>query len=341
VVTIGVAYGTEKKQWLERAVEQFRETPDGKRYGVKLIGMGSLEAAHAILKGDETIHVWSPASSLYRYQLVDEWKIKRTGDPIAASKQLALTPMVFVFWDKRHDAFVAKYKQASFRTVAQALAEPGGWTAIANQSQWGLFKFGHTDPNQSNSGLMTLVLEAYDYHQKNSGLSLGDITDVGFQKWVGGLYKGVSGLSNSTGNMMLEMVQRGPSTYDALFVYESTAIEYAKSAAGRWGNLRVVYPERNAWNDNPYYILNVPWSSPEHRKGAEKFMEFLLSEPIQAAALEHGFRPAEVKVPINGPDSPFTLYATYGLQIDLPSVCEPPPPEVISNLLLNWQRSRP
>jgi hypothetical protein len=55
----------------------------------------------------------------------------------------------------------------------------------------------------------------------------------------------------------------------------------------------------------------------------------------------HGFRPANVNVPVNEPSSPFMLYAPYGLKIDMASVCDPPPPEVISNLLLSWQRVRP
>lgn len=340
-VTIGVAYGTEKRTWLTWAVEQFAQTKDGAKIEVKLIPLGSIEAAHAIVKGDQSINVWSPASSLYRYQLADEWRLKNSSEVIAKEEPLALTPMVFVFWDERYEQFIAKYKEVTFRTIARALAEPGGWGAIAKKEEWGLFKFGHTHPNQSNSGLMTLVLEAQDFHNKATPLTVGEITSADFQSFANGLWRGASGLSNSTGNMMREMVQRGPSTYDALFVYESTAIDFIKSAEGRWGKLKVVYPARNVWNDNPYYVLNVPWSTSAQRKASEQFLAYLLSEPVQRRALEHGFRPANVTVPVNGTDSPFTLYGGYGLKIDLTTVCDPPPAEVISNLLLSWQRVRP
>ncbi len=93
--------------------------------------------------------------------------------------------------------------------------------------------------------------------------------------------------------MMRDMVLRGPSTFDGLLVYESVAIDYLKSAEGRWGELRVVYPKRNMWNDNPYYVLDVPWSSADQRKAAERFLDFLLSVPVQQRSLEHGFRPGE------------------------------------------------
>ncbi len=74
---------------------------------------------------------------------------------------------------------------------------------------------------------------AYDFHGKSRGLELKDILDVRFQAWLADFERGVSGLSNSTGNLMRDMVLRGPSTFDGLFVYESVVIDYLKSAEGR------------------------------------------------------------------------------------------------------------
>jgi ABC-type sulfate transport system substrate-binding protein len=155
-----------------------------------------------------------------------------------------------------------------------------------------------------------------------------------------GFERAVSGLSNSTGNMMKEMVLKGPSSYDALLVYENVTIDYLKNAEGRWGQLRVVYPEYNAWNDNPYYIIDAPWSSKYQRQAAETFLSFLLNEPIQKESLVHGFRPANPNVPIKYSDSPFVKYADYGIKVDLAKVCEAPRGEVVNNLLQSWQRSQ-
>jgi ABC-type Fe3+ transport system substrate-binding protein len=337
---VGIAYGTEKQRWLEWAVQEFAKSRDGKRIKVNLIPMGSLEGAHALLNGDQRIHVWSPASALYKDIFVQEWQIKYSQNPILKEEAIALSPMVFVIWDERYQAFVQKYKAFSFATVSQALQEKGGWESIAQKPEWGLFKFGHTHPNESNSGLMTIVLTAYSYQKKTKGLELKDVVDVGFQNWLQSFERGVSGLSNSTGNMMREMVLKGPSSYDGLFVYESVAIDYLKNAEGRWGQLRVAYPEYNAWNENPYYIIDASWSSKAQRKAAETFLTFLLSEPIQKESLAHGFRPANANVPIKFPDSPFVKYADYGVKVDLGKICEPPRAEVVNNLLQSWQRSQ-
>jgi ABC-type glycerol-3-phosphate transport system substrate-binding protein len=339
-VEVGIAYGTEKERWLKWAVDEFAKTRDGKKIKVNLIPMGSLEGAHALLNGDQRIQVWSPASALYKDIFVQEWQVKYSQNPILKEEPLALSPMVFVFWDERYQAFLPKYKTVSFGTLAQALQEKGGWESIAQKPEWGLFKLGHTHPNESNSGLMTIVLAAYSYQKKSKDLELKDVVDVGFQNWLQTFEHGVSGLSNSTGNMMREMVLKGPSSYDALIVYENVAIDYLKNAEGRWGQLRVVYPEYNAWNDNPYYIIDAPWSSKDQRKAAETFLQFLLSEPIQKESLKHGFRPANPSVPIKFPESPFVKYTDYGIRVDLAKICDPPHGEVVNNLLQSWQRSQ-
>ncbi|HSS79138.1 MAG TPA: hypothetical protein VLV54_20630 [Thermoanaerobaculia bacterium] len=117
------------------------------------------------------------------------------------------------------------------------------------------------------------------------------------------------------------------------------AIDYLKNAEGRWGELRVVYPKRNLWNENPYYILNATWSSPERQQAAGRFLDFLLSEPIQKQSLVHGFRPGNPAVPVRFPGSPFDALKRFGLSVDLGTMCEAPKAEVINNLLQWWQRS--
>jgi len=339
-VEFGIAYGTEKKKWLQWAVEEYAKTPEGAKTKINLIPMGSVEGAMAILSDDTRIHVWSPASAAYKDVFVQEWQFKHGKTPIVREEPLALTPMVFVMWQERYDAFIAKYQKLDFQTLSQALKEPGGWDAIAGKPEWGVLKFSHTNPNQSNSGIVTLVLLAYDYAKKNAGLTLKDVLQPGFQTWMNGIENSVSGMSNSTGNLMRDMVLRGPSTYDVVFVYENVVIDYLKNAEGRWGSLRVAYPKANMWNENPYYVLDAPWISKEQRKAADQFADFLISEPIQREALKHGFRPGNPNVPIRFPESPFTVYADTGIQIDIGTVCEPPRAEVINNLLEIWQRGR-
>jgi len=341
-VEFGIAYGTEKERWLKWAVDEFSRTGAGRGIKINLIGMGSLEGAQALLRDDaesKKIHVWSPASALYTDVFLSEWQMKFNRQPFVRAEQLALSPMVFVLWKERYDAFTPKYGEVTFKSVATAMKEPSGWAGIADKPDWGLFKFGHTHPNQSNSGLMTLVLLAHDLTGQTGELTMKDILQPGFQSGMTEIERAVRGLVKSTGTMMRDMVLRGPSSYDGLFVYESVVIDYLHNAENRWGPLHVIYPKTNMWNDNPYYIVDAPWSTPEQRKAADAFLEFLLSEPIQKQSLVHGFRPANVSVPVRFPDSPFVKFESSGLKIDIGTVVEAPKAQVINELLGSWQRS--
>lgn len=340
-VTIGIAYGTEKKSWLEWAVTQFQNSREGRGITINLLPKGSQQGAQAVLADDQSIHAWAPASSLAKDGLVLDWQVRHSGNPIAQEEMLALTPMVFVWWKERHDAFVAKYRSVDFLTIAQALAEKTGWVGIANRPEWGLFKFGHTNPNKSNSGLVTLVGMAYDFHRKDRGLTLADVLKPDFQAWLGATESAATGIANdSTGTMMREMVLKGPSAYDCLYVYESVAIDYLKHAEGRWGALTITYPTRNVWNDNPFYVLDVPWSSPAQRQACARFLAFLLTEPVQKQALVHGFRPANTQVPVLFAGSPFEQFKGHGLRNDISATTEIPKGEVVMNLLASFQRSQ-
>lgn len=337
-VEFGIAYGTEKQRWLEWAVEQYGSTPEGKHTRINLIPMGSMEGAHAAIQGDQRIQVWSPASSVYKDTFVEDWQAKYNSNPIAREEQLVLTPMVFVMWDERYQAFQKHYTTVDFDTINRALHESGGWQTIAGRGDWGLFKFGHTNPGESNSGIQALLLAGHSYFKKSADLTVSEVTDPGFQSWLSRLESATNSDSNSTGNLMKEMVLKGPSSYDALLVYESVAIDYLKNAEGRWGTLHVIYPEYNTWNDSPYYILNATWSSDEQRKAAGKFLDFLLTEPVQRQSIVHGFRPADPNVPIRTPDGPWTEFAKEGVKIDLGKICAPPKAEIATNLLASWQR---
>jgi serine/threonine-protein kinase len=338
-VQINVAYGTEKQRWFEAAAAEFQKSAAGRGITVSLHGMGSMEGARAVLEGPGPIpmQVWSPASSAYRELFERQWRAKHGRAPILQAENLAMTPMIFVMWESRRDPFIKKYAKVRFQTLAAAMEEPGGWGTIGAHPEWGRFKFGHTHPNESNSGLISLVLMAYEYFQKEHNLSHSEIAQAGFQRWLRGFELAVArpggALSHSTGTLMREMVLRGPSQYDCLVIYENLAIDYLDAAKDRWGPLVVDYPEPNMWNEHPYYILDVPWSDPGQRAAARAFLKFLMSEPVQRRALDHGFRPGNPDVSLRFADSPLIRHAGRGLRIDLPRMCEPPSDDVVQNLL--------
>lgn len=60
-------------------------------------------------------------SSAYRDLFEQEWRASHQNNPILNSENLALTPMVFVMWADRREAFIKKYGKVNFKTVGQAM----------------------------------------------------------------------------------------------------------------------------------------------------------------------------------------------------------------------------
>jgi ABC-type Fe3+ transport system substrate-binding protein len=336
-VEIGIAYGTEKRKWLEWAVAEFAKTEEGKNIKVKLIPMGSIEGAKAVLAKDKRIHVWSPASSLVEELLTDPWSREYNKSPILSDAPLALTPMVIVMWKERYEAFHAKYPETNFTTIGEALLVDTGWEGIAGKPEWGFFNFGHTKPTHSNSGLLSLVLMAYDFHSLRRGVKAKHIMDKEFLTWLETVEENMNVDETSTGRLMTRMLRFGPSELDGVIVYENLALANLGTAAGRWGEIQVVYPSQNVWNDNPYYILDVPWTDEDHQNAAKVFQFFLLSEKSQRVVRDkYLFRPANIDLPIVEEGSAFSKLQNI-VHVNVPAI-QRPKAEVLNQLIDVWKR---
>ncbi|HEY0255698.1 MAG TPA: substrate-binding domain-containing protein, partial [Kofleriaceae bacterium] len=214
---IDVMYSTEKKDWIEAVVADFAKAhPDIK---VNLVGKGSIDAAQAILDGNATPTVWSPADTMAMNLLASDWQTKNHADLIAQSgddapQALLLTPLVFVCWEDRAQALLkASGGTISWKVINQAVTSPKGWPAVGGQGKWGFVKLGHTDPTKSNSGIEALYLMALEFTGK-SKIVVEDLLDPKLQDFIKGTEKGVTKFEPSTGTFMTDMVRFGPSKYD-------------------------------------------------------------------------------------------------------------------------------
>ncbi len=344
-VVVSMAYGTEKEAWLQDATQRFIQTNptiNGRPIQVELQGIGSREIVTRIIDGSLQPVVVSPASSIQIELLEHEWQT-RNGNSILrdgadAPQPLVLTPLVLVAWQDRAEALWPSGPDRLWSDLHDALADPQGWQAVGGDPNWGLVKFGHTSPETSNSGIQTLVLLAYGYYGKSTGLETADILDADFQTWLADIEGAVLEFGDSTGTFMTSMVQFGPSKYDIVAVYENLAIQNIDAAQNRWGAIRVYYPPATMISDHPFAMLDAPWVTPEQQQAAAVFRDFLLSRPIQELSLEHGFRPANPQVGFDSPNSPFARYESYGIQKQISSEVEVPSADVLNNLIDYWRR---
>jgi ABC-type Fe3+ transport system substrate-binding protein len=259
-------------------------------------------------------------------------------------RSLLLTPLVFVAWESRAKVLLGKESELKWSNLKDAVSSKKGWAGLGGDPAWAFVKFGHTDPSKSNSGLQALALMAYGFADKQNGLSVAEVTAQPFQDFVKALEAGRSGqdfAAGSTGTFMQNLIRQGPSLYDVVVVYEALAISEVPRAKGRWEPLRVFYPNINLWNDHPICLLNTEWVTPEQKKAAALLADFLMSAPVQHAALRSGYRPGNLDVPVitTEADNPFNKYKDIGIKVDVPRIAQPPEGAVLQALLQTYQRN--
>lgn len=343
VTEISMLYSTEKKDWIEAAQVVFQK--DHPEIKVNLVGKGSLSAAQAIVDDKEKPTVFSPADTLVLNLASSDWKTKGRGDLFATSgddapQSLVITPLVFVIWEDRAEALLKSSKGViSWKSLHKAIASPQGWPAVGGKAAWGFVKLGHTDPTLSNSGLQALYLMSLEFYGKPS-VDIGDLLKPDYQTFVKETEKGVSKFESSTGTFMTEMVRFGPSKYDVAVVYENLAVSEIEHAQGRWGNLRVYYPQTTLWSDHPAAIVQGDWVTAAQKSAARTWLAHLRSRAVQERALSFGFRPGDPSVPVKTGDAqnPYTRLAQYGIQVDIPPVAKAPDGAVVRNLMTMWSR---
>lgn len=340
-VTISIVYGSEKEAWLEPLVAEFNDaaytTEDGTRITVEATPMGSIESVRAIVDGEIQPTVWSPASSVYLPVFNAEWRKTHAEDIVDPnSNDLVLSPVVIAMWQPMAEAIGWPDEPIGWADIAELAASDEGWEAYG-YPEWGTFKFGHTHPDFSNSGIVSIIAEAYAGAGKVRDLTLEDLGDEQTIEFMRGVESAIIHYGTSTGFFARRMFERGPSYLSAAVMYENLIVEQeTKRLNGEVAQLPVVaiYPKEGTfWSNHPYGVLNAPWVSDAQREAAGIFEDFLLAEPQQRTAIEYGFRPAVPNIALTSP-----LDANHGVDISQPqTVLEVPSAEVIAGIQDLWQ----
>jgi Ca-activated chloride channel family protein len=325
-VTLVVAYGSEKKTWLEESARAFEasgaKTRSGKAIKIDGHALGSGEAQQAILDGSLKPHVYSPASSAYITLLDLAWQARpgaatTAGKPLApAGEPVVLSPIVIAMWKPMAEALGWPGKAIGWADIIKISGDPKGWAALGHP-EWGAFKLGHTHPEFSNSGLLAILAEAYAGAGKQRDLGAADLAAAKTREFMAAVEGSIVHYGKSTGFFADKLLDRGPAYMSAAVLYENLVVESYGKKNDAGFPLVAVYPlEGTFWSDHPYSILDAEWVGAEEREAAQAFLAFLKARPQQERALALGFRPADPAVAIGAP-------------VDAAHGCDPKQPETL------------
>ncbi len=346
IVTVVLAYGSEKKSWLTDAIARFNDQaarlPSGEQVRIEGQAVGSGAAVEDLVDGTVKAHAWAPASTMYREVLNRAWTAHQGAlgakkEILDEGKSLVLSPVVLGMWKPMAQALGWPDKAIGWSDVLSLSRDPKGW-ATKGHAEWGSFKFGHTHPNFSNSGTLSVLAEAYAALGLTRGLSKEALAKPKVAPFMESIEQSVVHYGKSTGFFSEKMLGRGPSFLSAAVLYENLVVDsYTRPEfQTRDLDLVCVYPKEGTfWIDNPFYVLDAPWSDAPHQQAAGMFRSFLLSFAEQTVAMtKFGFRPSDPKIAIGAP-----LDAAHGVNPKEPqTLLEVPSTDVVESALQLWTK---
>ncbi|MBE3558341.1 MAG: extracellular solute-binding protein [Ktedonobacteraceae bacterium] len=300
-----------------------------------------------ILDGKIKPDIWSPAGSVWISLLNAQWSAQHNGANLIGTgahdvPSLVNSPVVIAMWRPLAEALGWPGKAIGWSDIAKLSTDPHGWSAYGHpelDSQFGSFKFGHTHPGYSNSGLDSVIAMNYAAVNKRSGLTSADVKSAMAKQFVNNVESSVIHYGDSTGFFAEKMFGKGPAFLSACVMYESLVVE--ANNGKKYPHLPypvvAIYPKEGTFfSDHPFAVLQADWVTPAKKAAAQVLRQFLLAPAQQKKALQYGFRPSDPRMQLTAP-----LDKAHGVDPAQPqSVLPIPNAGVVSDIGNIWQEQR-
>ncbi len=296
-----------KEDWINVVTDAFNKaeskTKSGKPVFVRVTHVTSGGSQQDILSGKIKPTVWSPGDQSWIDGANQVWQ-DRTGKPLVSGpcKPTVYAPIGFGMWRPMAEALGWPDKPISWDTIVQLASDPQGWASVGHP-EWGDFKFGHTHPDYSNSGLLIMTALAYGTLGETSGLTAAQVKsqaviDAMRQVELHTYHYGVQ-----SRDLVSLMVRRGPSYLHAINTSESEIIKaHRESASQMRFPLVFIFPAKGTfWTEQPFCLVDADWVTDEQREAAQLYEDYLLKPEQQALAVDNGLRPVDTSIALHAP----------------------------------------
>jgi len=306
-VTVDISSSNTKEDWMDAVVSQFnsqnRKLTTGESIFVRVEHVTSGGSQKAILDGKSQPTVWSPGDQSWIDGINQVWR-DRNGKPLISEScsPTVLAPIGFAMWRPMAEALGWPDKPISWDDLVKLSSNPEGWASKAHP-EWGQFKFGHTHPGYSNSGMLMLTALAYSIVGKTSGLTADDVYSDQVVEAFHGLEQNTYHYGIQNRPLIQLMARRGP---EYLHAITSSEAEVLKSNEEFADTLRYpmvfIFPSKGTyWSEQPYCFLDADWVSEEQNQAARIFKDYLLDIAQQAKAIEYYLRPVDESIQLHDP----------------------------------------
>src|SRR5574341_429832 len=296
-----------KEDWINAVTESFNaaqiKTKSGKPIFVRVTHVTSGGSQGDILSGKIKPVAWSPGDQSWVDGANQVWQ-DRTGRPLVSEScnPTVYAPIGFAMWRPMAEALGWPDKPISWDTIVTLAADPQGWASVGHP-EWGQFKFGHTHPDYSNTGLLIMTALAYSTLDLTSGLTpelvkSDKVVEAMRQLELHTYHYGVQNRDLTT-----IMARRGPWYLHAINSSEAEVLKANRELASQLRfPLVFIFPsKRTFWTEQPYCIVDADWLTSEQREAAQLYEDYLLKPEQQALAVDNGLRPVDTSIALHSP----------------------------------------
>jgi Ca-activated chloride channel family protein len=331
-----VAYSPEKATLMRALADGFnaqnQRTDDRQAMRIELAEMSPEEMLNQALSGQAAFQALTPDSSLWLDQLNRRWaQSQASAEPGTIPPRLAGDPVRFA---------VTPIVIAAWADVAQSLGWPDravSWTDLQTRARNDTdFRWSHPSTAHA-SGLLATLAEFYAGAGVQRGLTPEMIQDPKTLEFVSAIEKTVRYYGEAEEAVIKRAAQEGAGYLDAFVVSEQLVSAFNGGTYGTPpGKLVALYPaEGTLWADHPLALLESTDLTANQRGTFQAFREYLARPEVQASVLELGYRPADLSIPLSGPNSPLT--AERGVNPAEPqTTLQLPSAEVVASVQNVW-----
>lgn len=309
-VAIDISSSNTKEDWINAVVAQFNaekhKLSSGGTIFVRVSHVTSGGSQKAILDGKSEPTVWSPGDQSWVDGANQIWR-DRNGRPLVSEtcQPTVFAPMGFAMWRPMAEALGWPDKPIRWGDLVALSENPDGWDSLGHP-EWGQFKFGHTHPGFSNTGMLMLTALTYSMLEKTSGLQVDEVYSTQVEEAFKSLEQNTYHYGIQNRPLMQILATRGP---DYLHAITSSEAEVLKANKEFFDLMRFqlvfIFPaDGTYWSEQPYCILDTPWVSEEQAEAASIFRDYLLAEGQQNMAIDYYLRPMDKSLALH---APFTL----------------------------------
>jgi Ca-activated chloride channel family protein len=284
-----VGYSPEKEALFRQLADGFNRS--GTPYRVESVKVDPEDLVEQATSG--RLAAVSPDSAVWLDQIDRRWQAQNPDATglTASLMRYAVSPIVIAMWER-----VAREFNYPSRPV--------GWVTIMDRAlRDPTFRWSHPS-SATASGLLAVTAEFYAGAGNPARLAVADIQRPETVEYVRRIQRTVQQYGAETEDQLVNRLLSGEArNLDAFVVQEQFVILFNRRATGE--KLVAVYPaEGSLWLDHPLALLDGPWLTTGQRQAYRAFTDYLSRPEIGQLVLEAGYRPADLRIPLDERNSP-------------------------------------